>query len=241
MSDFVYKDHLPLNARIIVNYNQKKGEKVKFSYPVEMTYEKAVWHNAYPTIFSFYIVILFYVGISCAFFSFLVSLTKLPSFLTNFFIIKTETITTTSSTYTGVIETIQILIFILLVLVAIPILLTFFLSRDKERLSKWVPWFGYWLGRLAGAMKEIEFTPEKIQDNRAIIPIFQNMSLKWVPDGDFDTYLEKIEIMEIPFEFKKKLFLVFGKWKKTKNEYLFRAVFHFSQKPEKGMMKVEFI
>ena len=53
MTEFIYKDYLPLNARVIVNY--KSHERVKFSYPLKMSYWEAVWKNAYQTILSFWI------------------------------------------------------------------------------------------------------------------------------------------------------------------------------------------
>lgn len=49
MDNFVYKDYIPANARILIDYKAK--EKVRFSYPRKWTYWKAVRELAYPIIF----------------------------------------------------------------------------------------------------------------------------------------------------------------------------------------------
>ena len=54
-------------------------------------------------------------------------------------------------------------------------------------------------------------------------------------------YLEKLEILEIPFVYKNRRFLLPFLSKKVKNDYVFRAVFYFSQTPKKGKLDVEFI
>lgn len=53
MNKFVYKDYCPANARVIVDYTA--NEKVKFSYPIEWSYRKAVWFRAYQTVISFWV------------------------------------------------------------------------------------------------------------------------------------------------------------------------------------------
>ena len=48
MPELTYKDYIPANARVLVDYTQPPQERVKFAYPEEMTYEKAYkkfWHT----------------------------------------------------------------------------------------------------------------------------------------------------------------------------------------------------
>jgi len=230
MSEFTYKEYLPLNARIIIDYNQKKGEKVKFSYPKEMEYKKAVWKSGYPTINGFWLVlnIQFFMYVLVPFF-----IIRWISDYYHIFGLQTATglIIDTHLIAIGIVE-----------IFTVPIIVTFYLSRNKEKLSTWIPKMGYLSGKLLGFLKEMDFTPKDItNENKAIIPIFSNVTLKWFPDGDFNKYLEKIEILELPFHYKIRFFWWLKKWKALQNDYLFRAVFHFSQKPENGSMKVEFI
>jgi len=230
MSEFTYKDYLPLNARIIIDYNQKKGEKVKFSFPNEMGYKKAVWHRAFPTVMSLCFVIFFlYLLLP------IVILDVVSSVIMDFLSVKMST----NIYSTFFIDNISG--FLILMFLIFPAVLTFYLSRDREKLSKWIPKFGYWTGYLVGYLCQKEFTDKDVCENKVVIPVFQNVTLRWFPNEDFNRYLEKIEILELPFSFKKKPFLMFGKWREIKNEYIFRAVFYFSQTPEKGSMLVEFI
>jgi len=128
----------------------------------------------------------------------------------------------------------------LLYLIGIPILITYYLAKDKEKLSKWVPKLGYWSVKIVGAIKETTYTSKDVFENKVVLPTFGNVVLDWKPSGDFQKYLEKIEIMEIPFNYKMRRFLLPFITKKSYNEFVFRAVFFFSETPKEGDMKVVF-
>lgn len=247
MSEFVYKDYLPANARVIVDY--KAHEKVRFSYPISWSYKKAVWRRAYLTITSFwyalhitmfnnlFIPFLIFISLRLIFFPF-------------------ELVTRASNvSYNFMFFFKYIILFYLLPLVfymlGISAIATYYLSRNKERLSYWVPKIGYWTQCLMGSVKEKIFKVEDIDNNKLILHNFGNVYLDYKCSGDFSKYLTKVEVMEIPFNYLKekwffsylsilKLFIK-NRNKKEKNDFEFRAVFYFSQKPEKGDMKLLFV
>jgi hypothetical protein len=62
----VYHDYIPANARIVIDY--KAHEKVKFSYPVEWTFWKAVWKRGVIVYINFwaglhYLIVKWLIGI----------------------------------------------------------------------------------------------------------------------------------------------------------------------------------
>lgn len=234
MSEFVYKDYLPANARVIVDYTAK--EKVKFSYPIDWSYRKAVWKRGFPTIFSFWIILhtfwAFYLG--------LYTLPLLALYIILFPISFIVPATEATIAYINFQTMLLPRLLIALWIVGVPALITLFLSRDKEKLSYWLPKMGYWASNLLNGTKETIFEPKDITNNKAIIPSFSNIYLNYKTSGKFNDYLEKVEIMEIPFSYKRRRLFTPWKKKKTKNDYEFRAVFYFTKKPTYGNMEVEF-
>lgn len=235
MSDFVYKDYLPANSRVIVDYTRK--EKVGFSYPLEWTYWKAVWKRGYLTVLSFWLAInIYWVFL----FTPLIVLGIIGYFV--FLIFNPITKTIAEYTYTISFMTHGLpLILLMFYLLGIPALLTFWLSLDKERMSRWFPKLGYWSAKIIYGTKEKIFTKEDISEDKVIIPSFSNVFLDYKTTGDFNKFLQKIEILEIPFDYKTRRFWLPFLSKKEKNDYDFRAVFYFSQKPMEGSLDVEFI
>ena len=237
MSEVIYKDYLPANARILVDYRAK--EKVKFSYPIEWTYWKAVRKRALPIVMSFIALIFLH-------FAIYISIVVIPYFLIYLYLnpityyVQSHWVTYDFSyilSFVGFIAGIE-----LLIILCIPSIITIYLALNKERLGKWIPLLGYWNTKLRGRIKEKIFTSEDIIENKVIIPIFSNIFLRYECTGDFDKFLDKIEILEIPFSYKKfGMFLPFlRKIKREKNDLEFRAVFYFSQKPVNGNMEVLF-
>ena len=49
MADFTYKDYIPANARVLVDYTKPPQDRVKFSYPERMSYKKALWKFGFPS------------------------------------------------------------------------------------------------------------------------------------------------------------------------------------------------
>ena len=244
MSEKVYKDYLPANARIIVDYNSK--EKVKFSYPNKWTYRKAVWRSAYPTIVAFWTIVQF-----IPFLYFLIYV-GLPLFICYvFYLLFTADLSTTTTyiydfNYTKellkqIVVMVGISASVFFYMFGIPAFITYYLSRDKEKLSKWVPICGYWSSKIMGVLKEWTYTTEDVNNNKIVLSSFSNVYLNYHSTKDFAKYLQKIEIFEIPFNYIKRRFFMPFKKKKEYNEFKFRAVFFFSQKPIKGELKIEFI
>lgn len=237
MTEFVYKDYLPLNARVIIDY--KSSERVKFSYPLSMTYWKAVWKFAFPTILGFWLFthtrIIFYGSIYLLFPLFILRSIFFPK------IIPASVVEAYTMNFMFVLKDFVLPITLIsLYFFAVPALVTYYLARDKERLSAWVPKIGYWTTLLSTNIKSKEFTKNDVFDNKVVIPSFSNVYLDYKPNGDFGRHLEKVEILEIPFEYTSRgTFLPFRK-KVEKNSFEFRAVFYFSKPIKTGTMKVDF-
>lgn len=239
MSEIVYKDYIPANSRVIIDY--KKDEKVRFSYPLEYTYEQAVKKFVGPTTYSWWMAInlllFFYTmfaGMIIIFILFLFLQLKNP-------VLVERIVFMTNNTKT-LVPDIWIPFFILYFFLP-PYLIKKYLVHDKERLSRWFPVLGYQASKMLTGTKGMVFTTNDIINNRAIIPIFSNVFLEYNALEDFGKYLDKVEILEIPFFYikNKSLWPWNKKNKKVKNEYVFRAVFFFSQTPKTGSLEVEFI
>ena len=235
MSEFVYKDYLPLNARVIVDYT--KEQKVAFSYPIKWSYQKAVWKMAYPTVVSWWSSLHILPFVYILPFIFVVGL---PFILIRMIFFPYSTTSTTTRHFDffhlGLPGSIGFFY-----LLGIPAIITFILSRDKEKLSKYIPKMGYFVAKTLSSTKEIIVEPNKIHEDKFIIPAFKNIFLNYKCTKDFNKYLKKIEVLEIPFNFKiRRFFLPFLK-KKERNSFVFRAVFYFSQQPQEGNMEIEFI
>lgn len=243
MTEFEYHDYIPANARIIVSYG--KGEPVKFSYPVEWTYRKAVWKRAYPTITGFWLSIhlvpLVYIFIFGILPIFVGTVLAFPWHVME----GTTSVTTSVTTWADSMRILKLeltgISSLLVYLYLVPAVITYYLSLDKDRLARWMPKFGAWSAKIIGGFKEIEYTSKDVINNVVVLPSFNNVYLHYDANGDFEKYLEKVEVMEIPFNFKKRRFLYpFDSWKKQYNEWFFRVVFFFKQTPINGSMKVEF-
>ena len=78
-----------------------------------------------------------------------------------------------------------------------------------------------------------EFKPENVKDNKIEIPLYSNVFLEYKAEEEMSEYLERIEITEHEFNY-------FIKSKKTKNQYLWKCIFYFSEIPKDGILKVRF-
>jgi len=240
MNEFEYKDYNPSNARIIINYKAKKGEKVKFDFPIKRTYKQSVWQSAFSNILNFWLLmhlqIAHYIILPIA----LIGLTIYLFINLSKIISSISTTGTTAALSELPIGAILGWLGALFYFFVTPYIITFILSRNKELLAKWMPKIGYYNSLLSNDLKEKVFVPNNIKDKKAIIPMFSNVYLDYKATEDFSKYLKKIEILEIPFYSKQLKGFIFRRTKKTYNEYTFRAVFHFSKKPRTGLLKVIF-
>ena len=237
MSEFVYKDYLPANARVIVDY--KKEQKVAFSYPIKWSYRKAVWARAYPVVTSWWVGIHIIPLMYACLLLFPIAILYL--LIKSIFYPYSRTITTTTTSTFNFVTSFLPIIIVAFYVFGVPAIITLILSKDKERISKWIPKMGYWTANYITGSKEITFKSKDIIKNKIIIPSFGNIFLNYKCKGEFNKYLEKVEVMEIPFNYKHRRFLLPFLKKKEKNDYDFRAVFYFLNKPKNGNMCVEFI
>lgn len=234
MTKEVFKDYIPANARIIIDY--KSTEKVRFHYPREWTYRKAVLHCAFPTVWSFFFVIHIYPLLFFAVYYVINEIYNLATYSGERITVTTQTII--HHNFQDIINILPQISIFLFYLVALPFIITILLAINKERLGKWMPKLGYWQMKLIGYVKSSTFLPKDIRYKKAVIPAFNNVFLRYNATEDFGKFLERVEIWELPFEIERRIFFF---WRKTQiNDAWFRAVFFFSEKPKKGEMKVSF-
>ncbi len=123
--------------------------------------------------------------------------------------------------------------------------------------QRWVvdnfPKINAWIVKSYSESKQVTFHNTDIVDNKAIIPVFDNIFMNYKCYGEFGRHLRKVEILELPFNFiLQDGAMIFGerylrglirknKRIKERNDVLFRAVFYFDQVPTSGRMDVMFI
>jgi hypothetical protein len=241
MSETVYKDYLPANARILVNY--KSNERVRFTYPIEWSYWKAVRKRAFPTVIAFIGVVLFTIVTYAMMIAIPIMILYLYNKvgLTITYQIQSQIITRNLGI--ELLQAIGNIGILFCIFFGIPGLITLYLALDEKRLSKWIPKMGYWTSKILGREKTKTFTKKDVNGNTVVIPIFDNVYLDYHATGDFEKYLETIDIYELPFTYKIKpaFFPFLRKAKKEKNDFNFRAAFRFSKKPVVGELKTVFI
>jgi len=245
MSEHIYKDYIPANARVVVDYTKPKEQRVSFSYPTSWDYKKAVWKMAFPTITNFWIILHIRLII-------LSSVIAIPLYALYQFATGKLTLASTISNSPPpspvsinilFFKVISALIFAIFYFYGIPALFNYFISKDKKKLADVVPKAGYYTALMTGQLKKQTYTSNDLtEDNKIVIPQFNNVFLDFDCSGDFEKYLARIEIMEYPFTFKRiHLGLITFKKRESKqqnNEWFFRAVFHFSHKPVEGELNV---
>ena len=114
-----------------------------------------------------------------------------------------------------------------------PILLGFLFSRNKK-LLKLMPYLWSWGKTLYHA----EFTPCNLIDNKLEIPLYSNVILKYELTEDFSELIDRLEIIEHPFNIITRKGL--NKRKIKRNEYLWKATFYFKETPKNGQLNVSF-
>ena len=235
MSEHIYKDYIPANARVVVDYTKPKEQRVSFSYPTSWDYKKAVWKRAFPTIASFWFSLNAQIIMHGAIFGgtayVIYYLLTHPSFFES---------ANSSFNYIGLLELLLLALYFILP----PVLFTYIKSRDKDKLAAVVPKAGYYNALLSQSLRRKVFTTADLtSDNKIVIPQFKNVFLNFNCSGDFDRFLERIEIVEYPFSYQPVRFGLSTLFKTKmgelkRNEWEFRAVFHFSKKPLKGELDV---
>lgn len=236
MSEFTYKDYIPANARVLVSYG--KNQKVRFSYPRKTTYSKAIWKQGYASIVQYWIFFNCQIIFYFAFISVVAALVWgiWAYFPFNFLFEPTQSQGLGFDWFSWLCG-----FFIMLYVFGLPAIFTYFYSKDRERFSSLIPVLNYKTHKLIGATKRCRFKKKDLSENKAVIPVFKNIFLHYSAKQDFGRFLKKVEILELPFDYETSM-AVFGlnSKKRKRNDTLFRAVFYFSQTPEKGCLDVEF-
>jgi len=229
MTKRLYHDYLPLNANIVIDYNAQ--ERVKFSYPKEYSYWRAVWKFGRWTVTGFWWAI----NIKIAYYLILI----VCFFLIIYYLWTVPVIDLFGSSKNLAFQTwkpmLKVLIF-MFYLLGVPTIYTFIIALNKEWFSKLMPNFGYLQAKIFRGIHRKIFIIEDIIDNKLIIPSFNNVYLKYKCHGDFGEKLEKIEVMALPFKYSSGT----KKYKEKEEEFNFSAVFYFSSKPKRGFMDVQF-
>lgn len=229
----MYKDYLPLDARIIVNYESKN--KVRFSYPEGRKHnKKKLWWETWLQLVILTIETILYPIRNIYFFSTLmipliVLLILTAPKETTIKIIETTTRTQIINELISVV--IIFVIFFVLVLM-IPTLVNIQMHKRKET-SKWIPITGYWIAKLRDNITYREIKAKNIKQRKFMIPVFENTYLKYDTTKDVSKQLKKVEILEIPLKWKNK------KGKDPKDR-VWRTMFYFKKNPKNGELKIEF-
>jgi len=104
---------------------------------------------------------------------------------------------------------------------------------SKTELIKYLPK----LNAIGKRVYSVKVSSGQIQNNQYEIPMFSNVKLTYQATEDMGTQLERIEIIEHPFNYtltNRK-----GEIKKYPQEYLWKAIFYFTKQPVDGEMEIK--
>jgi hypothetical protein len=217
MEGFVYKEYLPENAEVIVDYTKPPKDRVAFNYVKKRNYWQAIFHGGYASFAnlwnrlfgkSFYLIMGMGLGL-----------------------LITDTPMTINSLPIGIFIFLGAFLFYYWV----PIIATFIAALNPELISRMIPKMNYTAVKLAGLLKTKKVQTSDITDNKFIISRFSNIYLDWNVIGDFENQLEKVEVLAIPTDYE---WLTPKRKKPEVDEYNFRAVFYFKKTPTNGLMQV---
>lgn len=264
-----YVDYLPVNARIVVDYTKPPKEMVKFGYPENMTYKQALdkfGRSAFKQVgFAFLVVEGLAIGL------FYLSLLAVSNFqngiLAQAFL---PTRTTTSNainvsqqaywfalthphyyTYTTIVAYHPVPLFLAIIfalsyyvlVLFLPLMLVHYYKNRQEKLSHIIPKLNYDLERFwhFGKVKHLKIEPKDLKTNGYIIPHFKNVYLDYNAEGDMAEQLEKIEVLEHPYNYqwKTKKGRLMGK--PIINHYDWFALFKFKDVCKDGFIEIDYI
>ena len=234
----VFKDIIPANANIEIEYG--KEDAVKFSYPISWTYKQAVIKRAFPTIFTFFV--LAFAKVIVFLFWIMVVLFLFYNVFYNLGIIpKYDIIFNINKIYAHIPLINNLLVYSLLSFLIFCIVFPFALSLNKNLLSSLMPKFGYYSIVLMGRTKEKFFITTDIINKQCLIPNFSNVFLNYKATGDFNKYLKKVKIIAYDFKYHVRTRIaIFIKHKRQTNDYVYYAVFEFSNIPIDGYLECEY-
>lgn len=215
-----YKGNTTANARIRIDYSEKKKPVVSFSYPSK----KHQFHGSmFPTILFFFTLIslVFYEGFNLG-----------------------SGNAANPLTATNPLLAVSSIFFLLFVFPLIASSMIYYPFKDF-----WSNIYPRYQAMLARKKLAIFKSKDVIENENGIyceIPVFTNIVMDYKANKDFAKYLNLFEIKEHKFVYyrkrpKKMNPKRFADWKrKTINEWVWYARFYFKQKPIKGKLEVLF-
>ena len=238
MPDFTYKDYKPANARVLVDYTKPPQDRVKFGYPERMSYKKALWRFGYSSFVRLVSTVLVLLAIYLTEFIVVFTITNnLIKFMEN-----PSSISAAHSTTPPPIGPLLVIGLGVFIFYGIPILLTWYYGRDKEKLSSMLPKMNYQTSLIWQLFRKryMRIAPKDIQGNKFILPHYSNVFLDYNAVGQMSAKLKKVQVLEYPYNYYIKK--PNGKLSKKKvNHFDFMAIFEFKSKPKNGYIDVEWI
>lgn len=248
----IYKDYIPANARMVVDYDKPPKDRVKFAYPKKYTYEQALKKFGYHLFLEVegLVIIasmfLLFVGVFGFYASAIVTMlvtnpTAFAVLVTKFQVAAVSQCGTAQSI--NLTQMMQTYFYIGLALIAffgIPKLLVRWYLKHPEEISEIIPCWNYHISNLFRGRKTLTLLPNMVFNLRVAIPEFHNVYLDYEAEGECSEYLKKVEVLEMPFNFSY-LRPNGSLSKKEINEYVWRAFFTFSKTPKTGSIKVIYI
>lgn len=208
-----YSDCFPCNARINIDFVK---QKVKFDYPGG---KQPTFSDKFKFVFDTWFMI-------CHWLPFLLA----TMFLTVFFAINLASSIFGFYGFNEELMNVGFVIGYLCLLFILPWIISLIFARYYFKFQNWFPKFNYYF--LSFFSKNNAYYKEvKVLDKPVFeIPLFCNMVLDYVVEGDFAKYLKEIDIRE--HDFVRADF--------EPNKFLFCAKFIFSRTPKKGRLFVKF-
>ena len=236
-----FRDYLPLNSRIVIDYTKPEKNMVLFSYPSlkkkDSKHKKRIFLKETFTLLFNWWTIENVIAWSIAFLIIGISM----------FIMNYDEIISASST-ASIINTKDIITLgaILLYFCLPPIILTLIFFNKQELSSRLLPQIGLWNATtIRGGTYCVRITKKDlIEGNKAVIPYFKNFFLNYRTIKDFAKQLERVEIIEYPMKFLNKKSRKTNKRNKTEwenNSTEWRATFYFKRTPETGYLEVDYL
>ena len=269
MADLTYKDYKPANARVLVDYTKPPRDRVKFSYPENMTYSQALWRFGYlsfqnATATAFILLFCYFLEFTLVFTitKFLVELAINPSFVLmllsqsayaapapvpNIFMLLSQSAYAAPAPVPNILEGGMALLLAIItaisILFGIPAILTWYYGKDKEKLAGLLPKMNYQIALIQRRFKTkyLKIKPSKLTGKKFILPHFSNVFLNYKTTGDMADKLKKVRVVEYPYDYYIKNHKGKLSKQKVKNNFDFLAIFEFASAPENGYLEIEWI
>lgn len=251
MADLTYKDYKPANARVLVDYTKPPRDRVKFSYPENMTYSQALWRFGYlsfqdATVMAFILLFCYFLEFTLVFTitKFLVELAINPSFV---LMLLSQSAYAAPAPVPNILEVGMALLLAIItavsILFGIPAILTWYYGKDKEKLAGLLPKMNYQIALIQRRFKTkyLKIKPSKLTGKKFILPHFSNVFLNYKTTGDMADKLKKVRVVEYPYNYYIKNYKGKLSKQKVKNNFDFLAIFEFASAPENGYLEIEWI